>query len=55
MKKLLAIILAILTIMTYGCAAMEISTTTRNYKKIEGLEAVYMHMIKSLKVKEFDM
>lgn len=34
---------------------MEISTTTRNYKKIEGLEAAYMHMIKSLKVKEFDM
>lgn len=34
---------------------MEISTVTRNYKKIKGLESAYMHMIKSLKVKDFDM
>ena len=34
---------------------IEFSTTTRNFKKIKGLEADVMHIFKSLKVKENDM
>ena len=34
---------------------IEISTTTRNFKKIKGLEADVMRIFKSLKVKENDM